>query len=181
MQNQIDEHKPPMRAQNVLDGEGPAQGRREWVSRGFTWLEDTVYIGLGLLLGGSALVLLVSGAIRFGQGLLAGTLATNIIDLLDQILLVLMIVEILYTVQVSFREHVLAPEPFLIIVLIAATRRTLVLTAEFSRLVQGAEGTFRNAMFELGLLTFMILALATSLLMLRRRGAQAVAKRDSST
>jgi Phosphate-starvation-inducible E family len=180
VERQVDGHKLPVRDENELDGEGPAQGRREWVSRGFTWLEDLVYIGLGLLLGGSAVVLLVSGAIRFGQGLLDGTLAANIVDLLDQILLVLMIIEILYTVQVSFREHVLAPEPFLIIVLIAATRRALVLTAEFSRLVQGAEGTFRNAMLELGLLTFMILALAASLLMLRRRSAQAVAKRDSS-
>jgi hypothetical protein len=34
-------------------------------------------------------------------------------------------------------------------------------------------------MLELGLLTFMILALAISLLMLRRRGAPAIAKRDS--
>ena len=178
MEQQIDEHKLTARDENMLDGEGPARGHREWVSRGFTWIEDLVYIGLGLLLGGSAIVLLVSGAIRFGQGLLDGTLAANIVDLLDQILLVLMIVEILYTVQVSFREHVLAPEPFLIIVLIAATRRTLVLTAEFSQLVQGAEGAFRNAMLELGLLTFMILALAASLLMLRRRGVQAVAKRE---
>jgi hypothetical protein len=180
VERQTDDQKPAARDQNLLDGQGPAQDHREWVSRGFTWIEDLVYIGLGLLLGGSAVVLLISGAIRFAQGLLDGTLATNIVGLLDQILLVLMIVEILYTVQVSFREHVLAPEPFLIIVLIAATRRTLVLTAEFSRLVEGAEGTFRNAMLELGLLTFMILALAASLLMLRRRGAPAVAKRDSA-
>jgi hypothetical protein len=180
VQKQIDDPKSTRRDENMLDGEGPAHGRREWVSRGFTWLEDLVYIGLGLLLGGSAVLLLVSGAMRFGQGLLDGTLATNIVDLLDQILLVLMIVEILYTVQVSFREHVLAPEPFLIIVLIAATRRTIVLTAEFSQLVQGAEGTFRNGMLELALLTLMILALAASLLMLRRRGAQAVAKRDGA-
>jgi len=65
-------------------------------------------------------------------------------------------------------------------VLIAATRRTLVLTAEFAHLVEGAEGTFRNAMLELALLTFMILALAASLLMLRRRGTQTVAKRDGA-
>ena len=37
-----------------------------------------------------------------------------IIDLLDRLLLILMIVEVMYTVQVSFREHALAPEPFLI-------------------------------------------------------------------
>ncbi len=37
------------------------------------------------------------------------------VDLLDQILLILMVLEILYTVQVSFREHVLSPEPFLVV------------------------------------------------------------------
>jgi hypothetical protein len=82
VQKQIDDPKLTRRDENMLDGEGPAQGQREWVSRGFTWLEDLVDIGLGLLLGGSAMVLLVSGAIRFGQGLLDGTLATNIVNLL---------------------------------------------------------------------------------------------------
>ena len=43
-----------------------------------------------------------------------------------------MIVEILYTLQVSFREHTLVAEPFLIVGLIAAIRRVLILTAEFS-------------------------------------------------
>jgi hypothetical protein len=111
----------------------PAQ--RTWVAQGFTWLEDIVYLGLGLLLGGSALVLLVTSGISFGQSVLNGTLGDNIITLLDQILLILLIVELLYTVQVSFREHVLVPEPFLIIVLIATTRRVLVLTAEFPKLL----------------------------------------------
>ena len=37
-----------------------------------------------------------------------------------QLLLVPMIVEVMYTVQVSFREHVLAPQPF---VLVALSRR----------------------------------------------------------
>jgi uncharacterized membrane protein (DUF373 family) len=58
-----------------------------------------------------------------------------VVDLLDRILLILMIAEILYTVQVSFREHTLSPEPFLIVGLIAATRRILVITAEFSDLI----------------------------------------------
>jgi uncharacterized membrane protein (DUF373 family) len=51
------------------------------------------------------------------------------VDLLDRMLLILMIVELLYTVQVSFREHTLVPEPFLIVGLIAVTRRILVVTA----------------------------------------------------
>lgn len=35
--------------------------------------------------------------------------------MLDQLLLILMIIEMLYTVQVSFREHVPVPEPFVLV------------------------------------------------------------------
>jgi hypothetical protein len=80
-----------------------------------------------------------------------------------------MVVEILYTVQVSLREHTLAPEPFLVVGLIAGIRRILVLTAEFSEMVEEGGDTFRNAMLELGLLTVLVLALVGALAMLRRR------------
>jgi hypothetical protein len=39
-------------------------------------------------------------------------LPPGVIGVLDQVLLILMIVELLYTVQLSLREHVLVPEPF---------------------------------------------------------------------
>jgi Phosphate-starvation-inducible E family len=86
-------------------------------------VEDVVYIGLGLLLAGCSLALVVSGLINFGQNLIAGSLTTNIVALLDRVLLILLVVELLYTVQVSFREHALMPEPFLLIGLIAGIRR----------------------------------------------------------
>jgi hypothetical protein len=38
-----------------------------------------------------------------------GEIAGRLVAILDQLLLVLMIVEILYTVQISFREHALVP------------------------------------------------------------------------
>jgi hypothetical protein len=38
--------------------------------------------------------------------------------------------------QVSFREHTLVPKPFLIVALIAVTRRILVVTAEFAELAE---------------------------------------------
>ena len=44
------------------------------------------------------------------QSVLSGALSVRVVALLDQVLLVFMIVEILYTVQVSFREHALVPE-----------------------------------------------------------------------
>src|SRR6202007_1868662 len=109
---------------------------RTWIARQFTRVEDVVYVALGVLLAGCAGTLLVAGAVDFFTSLLAGTLADRIVQMLDRILLVLLVVELLYTVQVSFREHTLVPEPFLIIGLIAATRRVLVLTAEFPKLLE---------------------------------------------
>jgi hypothetical protein len=150
---------------------------REWVSGGFTRIEDIVYIGLGVLLAASAVALLADGAFAFGRAILGGDLPGRVVALLDRILLIVMIVEILYTVQVSFREHTLVPEPFLIVGLIAAIRRLLVLTAEFGKLLEMGEAAFRSAVLELGLLTLMVLVLVASLAVLRRRDAPVGAQR----
>ena len=63
------------------------------------------------------------------------------------------------------------PEPFLVVGLIAATRRILIVTAQLAVFVEKSntdEDAFRHAMWELGILTVMVVALA-SLLMLRKR------------
>jgi uncharacterized membrane protein (DUF373 family) len=150
------------------------EGVREWLAKGFEGAEDLVYIGLGLLLAAAAGALLVTEIFYFGSYLLAGTLSGNIVQLLDRILLIIMLVEVLYTVQVSFAEHTLRPEPFLIVGMIAVTRRILVLTAELSKFVQEEEPGFRNAMIELGLLTVLIVALVFSLRLLRHRDQKAI-------
>ena len=141
---------------------------RRWLAQGFSRVEDAVYIGLGLMLAVNALALLLVGGLQLWEGLRAGTLTRDIVAQLDRMLLILMIVEILYTVQVSFREHVLTAEPFLIVGLIAATRRILVLTAEFAEMLNLGEAAFRNAMLEMGILTVLILALVVSLFLLRK-------------
>jgi uncharacterized membrane protein (DUF373 family) len=152
-------------------------GTRGWVAHAFTWVEDVVYVGLGALLALSALILLGSSAVTFARDLWHGTLPTATVGLLDRLLLTLMIVELLYTIQVSFREHALVPEPFLIVGLVAATRRILVLTAEFGGLQDRSDAVFRTTMIELGVLTAMIGAFVASLLMLRNRHPDAVASR----
>jgi uncharacterized membrane protein (DUF373 family) len=147
------------------------------VARAFTHVEDAVYLGVGLLLASSAIALLISSAIAFVRSMLAGMLAARVVGLLDQILLVFMIVEILYTVQVSFREHALVPEPFLIVGLIAGIRRVLVLTAEFGELLDRGDTAFRNGMLELALLTVMVLTLVAALVLVRRRAPTATAEK----
>jgi uncharacterized membrane protein (DUF373 family) len=142
---------------------------RDKISSAFTRIEDVTYVGLGVLLAVSAVLLLFAAGWSLIEGLLsAGPAKELTIDVLDQILLVLMLIEILSTVQVSFREHVLTPEPFLVVGLIAAIRRILVITAEFSSPSEILEAAFRNAMFELGLLTVLIFSLVFSLYILKK-------------
>ena len=143
---------------------------RQWVARGFTVVEDIVYVGLGLLLAGSSVILLAGGVVMFVQHLMAGTLAGNIVALLDRILLILLVVELMYTVQVSFREHALIPEPFLLIGLIAAIRRVLVITAEFAQVHGQPDSVFKYFLIELGVLTVLIVVLVASLVILQKRG-----------
>jgi hypothetical protein len=148
-----------------------------WIARWFSRVEDFVYIGLAVILAGLAIGLLVHGAISFVQAVMAHELSVRTALLLDQLLLILMVVEILYTVQVSLREHTLVPEPFLVVGLIAAIRRILVLTAEFAEILSRGGDAFRNAMIELGVLTLLVLALVIALALLRRRVIPPVSER----
>lgn len=145
------------------------QRNRVWVARAFTAVEDVVYVGLGLLLAGCSLALLISGIISFGQNLMAGSLTINIVAMLDRVLLILLVVELLYTVQVSFREHALVPEPFLLIGLIAGIRRVLLLTAELAQVQEKSDVVFRHFIVELVALTVLIVALVVSLVLLRKK------------
>src|SRR5258707_853870 len=123
---------------------------RTLVARGFTLTEDLVYVGLGLLLGSSAVVLLFTSIVDFVRSVGAGSLPASIVSLLDKSLLVLLIVELLYTLQVSFREHKLLPEPFLLIGLISAIRRVLVVTAQLSEMKDSSPEMFHRFVIELG-------------------------------
>jgi uncharacterized membrane protein (DUF373 family) len=142
---------------------------RSAISIAFTRVQDAVYVALGLLLAVSAVAVLVHGGVDLVRSLMHGVDVRATVSLLDRILLALMIVELLYTVQVSFREHTLVPEPFILVALIAAVRRILVITAEFGAESPPDERLFQRIMWELALLTALIVVLVGSLVVLRRR------------
>jgi uncharacterized membrane protein (DUF373 family) len=152
----------------MLATERKTQIGRLWIARAFTIVEDIVYIGLAALLATSAFALLARGTYAVITSIANGTFASNIIPLLDQILLILLVVELLYTVQVSIREHTIVPEPFLLVGVIAVIRRVLVVTAEFAHVQQMTEVTFRHFATELAVLTVLVLVLVISLLLLRK-------------
>ena len=154
--------------------EPPQPQPRVWIVWAFNAVEDVVHVGLALLLAGSAIALLVIGLIDFGQSVLVGKVRS--IELLERGLLILLVVELLYPLQVSFRKHALVPEPFLLIGLISAIRRVLVLTAEYGELREKGDRDAQNFFIELAVLTGLILTLAIALAVLRKGGASDVAQ-----
>jgi uncharacterized membrane protein (DUF373 family) len=138
---------------------------RAWVGRGYTLIEDVVYIGLGLLLAVVVFGLLGVSFASLARSLWSRSLSSDIVDLLEDILLILMLVELLYTVQVSFRAHALVAEPFLLIGLISVIRRVLVLTAELG----GRQMVPQSFVYELGVLALLIVSLTGSLLLVGKK------------
>jgi len=147
----------------------PIHPLRARVIEALSLAEDVIYTGLGILLAIYAIALLVRGFKNFIQVVAGHANSAQFVDLLDQVLLILLVVELLYTVQVSFRERGLVTEPFLVVALISVIRRVLVLTAQLPELAQANESSFHHASMELILLTLMIVVLVGSLILLQRQ------------
>jgi Phosphate-starvation-inducible E family len=136
--------------------------------------EVVIYSVLAVLLFATAIATAVNAAKLLWDGLLHWMIASETLEVLDQLLVVLMLVEILHTVRISIRSHILVTEPFLVVGLIASIRRILVITLEASTLTHGGvwspenAGIFRAAMIELGLLGVLVLILVFSITLLRR-------------
>jgi uncharacterized membrane protein (DUF373 family) len=154
------------------------QRMRVGIARGYGYVEDAVYVGLGLLLAVIVVVMLIGSFVAFARAAAGGSVASSVSGLLDRILLILLIVELLYTVQVSFREHALLPEPFLLVGLISVIRRILVLTAAMGEQHQAGTPPPLAFVLELAVLGALIVALAISLVLLRRRDLSKAAPRS---
>ena len=140
-------------------------------SRAANFLKNTesiVLFSLAIVLVILAVLILISGIVGLYQAVLAGQVRDQAIDILDGILLVMMIMEIVYTVTLSMEAHTLVAEPFLIVGAIAAIRRMLVITAEGTKLELNNPAAFQNTLVELGLLAVTILMIAGAIYIMRR-------------
>lgn len=135
----------------------------QWLKRA----ESVVLVLIAIMLIALAVILLGSSAWTLLDSLIHGTVRDLAIEILDSVLLVMMTMEIVYTVTVSLEGHTLAAEPFLIIGTIAAIRRMLVITAESTKQFNNIE-IFRSTLIELGLLALIVVAIAVATYMLRR-------------
>lgn len=142
--------------------EGQTRDRTEKV---FGYVEDLFYVAIASALG-------ISGAILFGYVIYdfvskfgGASLTTNILNLLDGLLLVFIVTELLHTVRAVIDERVLVSEPFLVVGIVAAIRRLVVVSAEAKNLVGTPE--FTDAMLEIGVLSGAVLLLGGVIFLLR--------------
>jgi len=132
--------------------------------RALMWTERLVFFFIGTLLFVAALTLLARSAVTLYTLIVSPTASTMTVgaDFLDLILLVLMVVELAYTVLLSLRGTVLVAEPFLLVGLIAVIRRILGAGS-------GRAGLNLASEVELGVLTGVVIAFVLSIVILRFR------------
>ncbi len=140
------------------------------VRNGLAWIEEALYLIVGLVLLAAAVLIVVGtisglvSSIRKDQG------AVNIgIVLLDRILLMLIVAELVHTLRFVVLRGRIVVEPFLFVGLIAVVRRILIITAELEQQALGGRA-LTNQLLELGLLGFLALALAVAIYLVRRSG-----------
>jgi hypothetical protein len=130
--------------------------------------ESAVLVLIGISLVIVAVVLLYSGMCDLSNAVRLGPkeIEDKAIDILNVVLLVMMTMEIVYTVAVSLESHTLKAEPFLLVGMIAGIRRMLVITATSTK-HEDKPDQFHNMLVELGLIALTVVALAFAAWILR--------------
>ncbi len=143
-------------------------------SGAFLTVEVLAYVVLGVMLA-VAVLIGVGGAAVSLWGAIRGQGETGPLVLaVDRLLFVLMVVEVMHTVRVSFRSGKLVCEPFLIVGLIACIRRVLVITLETTQAHEpgkwnpDASALLNSTMLELTVLGGLIMIMVICIYMLRR-------------
>jgi uncharacterized membrane protein (DUF373 family) len=128
--------------------------------------EDGIYIGVGLLLTVGGIALLFQAAVTLvttmGEGVEEAVKAT-----LDLLLLVFIFVELLGAVRSTVRERKLVAEPFLIIGIIASIKEIVVVSISAKDNFGNPDGSFEDAMLEIGILAGLVVALALAMFLSR--------------
>jgi hypothetical protein len=136
--------------------------------------EMGIYSAMAVLLSVAILAAIASAGRLLLDNVIHWTVAAQTLRVLNELLIVLMLAEILHTVRISIRSHMLVTEPFLVVGLIASIRRILVISLEMATLGKEAAWTnegaqvFHASMIELGLLSLLVLVLVFSITLLRR-------------
>jgi uncharacterized membrane protein (DUF373 family) len=148
----------------VARKEGSA--RAEVADRVLTLAEDVLYAAIAVVLVVAAAALLVTAGRDLAEGL--GD-AHTAIAVLDTLLLVFIFVELLYAVRQTLAERQVLVEPFLLVGILAAIKEIVVLSVEAAEQVAAEQDAFVRSVTEIGVLGGLVVGLALSAVLLRRK------------
>ncbi len=172
----------PRRKDDFADIVNPVQ--RLWV-RILAGLDITIYTLVGLAFIGAALLalgysiwnLIDSLIVSFQGTINVSNFATNVLNFVSDLLLVLIIMEVLGTIRSYLAKGDTSVKPFLFIGIISATRGILSIGAELSVNQTISPDEFLRKMIELGVDAVIIVALGATIRIL---GDLAINKDDES-
>lgn len=134
-------------------------------------VETALYLSVGAFLVVAGGLLLFDTGWGFVDGLASHKPASELgLRVLDRVLLVLIVAELLCTLQLVITRGEIATEPFLFIGIIAVVRRVVVITAEIEHLPQQGRA-LTNFLLELGLLALLVVAFSIAIYLIRRGAA----------
>ncbi|MFZ1289052.1 MAG: phosphate-starvation-inducible PsiE family protein [Melioribacteraceae bacterium] len=128
------------------------------------FVEYVIYLIIILFLIVGSVLLIYDEITSIIQFTVSENSIQRIIDIIAKTLVLLMIIEIMYTVRISIKLHTLCAEPFLIIGLIASIRRILIISIETSYKYE----LFQNHMIEIGILVALIFIFVIAIVLLRK-------------
>jgi len=161
------------RAEHEVGLPASRAGLPAWMPLALLWAEQLVFFTVGALLFIWAFGLAFR-SLQVLAGLLSGSVGDTVsltAQFLDIVLLILMIVEIAYTVSLSLRGAMLRADPFLLVGLIAVIRRILVLTVREVRDRGATGGWITQATSDLAVLTLVVMGFVFAIYLLRSRAS----------
>ncbi len=130
--------------------------------------ENVVYSFVGVLLAAAAVVVLLAVGWHLVADVRKGV-EKGITEALDGLLLVFILLELLAGVRATMKEKKLVAEPFLVVGIIASIKEIVVLTLESKEIYDTNNEAFENAMIEIGVLAGVIVLIALSSFLVRRK------------
>lgn len=132
------------------------------------FVEDVLYVGIATLLAVGAAILLLAAARQVVTAVSANDVGAGMLEVLDSLLLVFIFAELLFAVRSTIAERRIVAEPFLIVGILAAIKEIVVLSVKAADILdKGPE--FARAAVEIGILGGLVLVLALSAVLLRRK------------
>ena len=127
--------------------------------------EGVVYVGIAALLVAAAGVLLVVAADEL-LDVFDDLGSEPIVQVLDTLLLLFIVVELLSAVRTTVSKRELVAEPFLLVGIIASIKEIVVLSVKAAEDI-GKGSTFRDQLWQIGVLGVVVLLLGATAWLLR--------------